>query len=141
MASKWPPSPLGLTPAGQSPNFEHCDVGSDKDSDRRPRDATRVLAKRDRWETIEEFYEPIMCEPRRSVRHLMAPAPIGLLHHWIEQFCSAGFCARSTELAEGSRINTATTMPEINVRPAIEAIAAESPNLSAMMPADSAPIA
>ena len=40
-----------------SPHFERCDVGSDKDSDRRPRDATKAFAKRDRWEIIEEFHD------------------------------------------------------------------------------------
>jgi hypothetical protein len=46
-----------------------------------------------------------------------------------------------SEPAARSAMNTATTAPEMNVRAAFETIAAESPNLSAMMPADSAPIA
>jgi hypothetical protein len=50
-----------------------------------------------------------------------------------------GACGKS-EPAGRSHMNTATTTPETNVRAAIEPIAAESPNLSAMMPAD-APIA
>jgi hypothetical protein len=38
-------------------------------------------------------------------------------------------------------MTTATMTPETNVRTAIENIAAGNPNLSAMMPADSAPTA
>src|SRR6516164_3543287 len=51
------------------------------------------------------------------------------------------FCARSPEPALCSRMNTATTTPDMNVSAAIAMIAAASPNWSAMMPADSAPIA
>jgi DNA invertase Pin-like site-specific DNA recombinase len=34
-----------------------ANVGADKDSDKRQREAIKAFAKRDKWEVIEEFYD------------------------------------------------------------------------------------